>query len=154
MSTSSWSTIAQVRILDGSAPARDAVRTAITRSFETLEVPVGAAGAGAAARAEQPAGAAAERPSGVAAGRPVGAAADQPFGVETAGRRFSAGRAPLAPAGSGRATVELVGDVDAVDRVAAVLSAEFVTEHVFEDATTLTLLVHADEHRPGLHTGP
>ncbi|MER5179279.1 hypothetical protein ABT009_13075 [Streptomyces sp. NPDC002896] len=134
MSTSSWSTIAQVRILDGSAPARDAVRAAITRSFDTLEVPVSAGGAGEAAPAE-----------------PSGIAADQPFGVETAGRRFCTDRAPLAPAGSGPATVELIGDVDAIDRVAAVLSAEFVAEHIFDDPTTLTLRVHPDTPRPGVH---
>ncbi|MGW1023781.1 hypothetical protein ACWD4J_08670 [Streptomyces sp. NPDC002577] len=145
MSTSSWSTIARVRILDGSASARDAVRAAITRSFETLEVPVGARGARETAPAE--------RPSGAEADRSAGAPEDRPFGVETAGRRFSAGRAPLAPAGSGPATVELIGDVDAVDRVAAVLTAEFATEHVFEDPTTLTLRVHPDTHRPSQYPG-
>ncbi|MBA2946655.1 hypothetical protein [Streptomyces himalayensis] len=139
MSTSSWSTIAQVRILDGSAAAREAVRTAITRSFDTLEVPVGAAGAGGA----EP------------AARPSGVAVEQPFGVETAGRRFTTGRAPLAPAGSGPVTVELLGDVDAVDRVAAVLGAAFAMEHVFDDPTTLTLRVHPDTHTGrDAHTGP
>ncbi|NGO06766.1 hypothetical protein G5C60_03575 [Streptomyces sp. HC44] len=132
MSTSSWSTVVQVRIVDGSAPARDTVKTAITRTFETLET--------------------LETPDAAEAAGP--APADRSFSVETAGRRFPTGAAPLAPSGSGPATITILGDVDAVDRVAAVLSAAFATDRVAEDRTTLTLRIHPDRHALGSGAQP
>jgi hypothetical protein len=129
MSTPTWSTIVHVQILDGSAPAGNAVRAAITRTFETLKDPVDARTAGRVP-------------------------ADWSFAVETAGRRFPKGAAPLAPPGSGPATVALDGDVDAVDRIAAVLGAAFATERMADDHATLTMRVHPETHlRPGVRRG-
>lgn len=119
----SWSTIAHVRILDADPQSGETVRTAVLRTFEVAEPLADATARGPASTVPD----------------------TWCFSVDTAGRRFPGGPTPLAPHGSGPATVALLGDIDAVDRVAALLSTEFATQPLADDGTsTLTLRVHPD----------
>jgi hypothetical protein len=121
MSEPPWSTVVHVRVVQADAASADAVLTAISRTFDTTQSP--ASGATDVEQALSPHGT---------------------LSVETAGRRFPLDPAPLAPGGSGPATIALFGDIDAVDRVAAVLGAEFSIEQLADEQATLTLAIHPD----------